>query len=113
MKMVKKSNRLQELVSVGEKKRVTLSKEKKDEIVAKALPFHKLLSYADGWDWTLMGLGTLGAIVHGMAQPVGYLLLGKALDAYGSNINDTRAMVTALYKVLFSNFLSFIWASYV
>ncbi|GLT48959.1 hypothetical protein SLA2020_225460 [Shorea laevis] len=24
-----------------------------------------------------MALGTLGSIVHGMAQPIGYLLLGK------------------------------------
>lgn len=64
-----------------------------------ALPFHKLLSYADGLDWVLMALGTLGSIVHGLAQPVGYLLLGKALDAYGTNIKDPEAMVDALYKV--------------
>ncbi|CBI23123.3 unnamed protein product, partial [Vitis vinifera] len=65
-----------------------------------ALPFHKLLSYADGLDWVLMALGTLGSIVHGLAQPVGYLLLGKALDAYGTNIKDPEAMVDALYKVV-------------
>ncbi|PON60369.1 ABC transporter [Parasponia andersonii] len=99
--MLKKSNRPQELMRVREKQKVTISKEeKKDENVAKALPFHKLLSYADGWDWTLMALGTLGSVVHGMAQPIGYLLLGTALDAYGANINDTRAMVTDLYKVV-------------
>ncbi|KAF8391867.1 hypothetical protein HHK36_022205 [Tetracentron sinense] len=51
-------------------------------------------------DWALMALGTLGSIVHGMAQPIGYLLLGKALDAFGSNINDKNAMVEALYKVV-------------
>lgn len=105
--MVEKNNTPQELIRVGEKKKViTIGKEeKKDEAVAKALPFYKLLSYADGWDWTLMALGTLGAIVHGMAQPIGYLLLGKALDAYGSNIGDTRAMAAAIYKVLLSNFI--------
>ena len=72
-----------------------MGKKEEDE----ALPFHKLLSYADGLDWVLMALGTLGCVVHGMAQPVGYLLLGKALNAYGNNINDTKAMVHALYKV--------------
>lgn len=51
------------------------------ETITKALPFHKLLSYADALDWTLMTLGTLGSIVHGMSQPIGYLLLGRALDA--------------------------------
>lgn len=66
----------------------------------KPLPFHKLLSYADPLDWTLMALGTLGSVVHGSAQPIGYLLLGKALNAFGDNIDDTDAMVTALYKVM-------------
>lgn len=67
--------------------------------VVRALPFFKLLSYADFVDWILMGLGTLGSIVHGMALPVGYLLLGKALNAFGNNIHDTNAMVHALKKV--------------
>lgn len=64
--------------------------------------FVKLLSYADAWDWTMMVLGTLGSVVHGMAFPVGYLLLGKALNAFGNNIHDTDAMVKALNKVMFS-----------
>ncbi|KAK4375745.1 hypothetical protein RND71_006422 [Anisodus tanguticus] len=67
---------------------------------SETLPFHKLLSEADALDWTLMALGTLGSIVHGLAQPVGYLLLGKALDAFGNNIDDTAAMVRALKKVV-------------
>jgi ATP-binding cassette subfamily B (MDR/TAP) protein 1 len=76
--------------------------EEKKEIVTKALPFYKLLSYADAldWsDWSLMALGTLGSIVHGMAQPIGYLLLGKALNAFGDNLNDTDATVKAIKKV--------------
>ncbi|WOL05032.1 ABC transporter B family member 10-like [Canna indica] len=67
---------------------------------AKPLPFHRLLSYADMADWVLMGLGTMGSIVHGMAQPIGYLLLGKALEAFGNNIDDQRAMVKALQQVV-------------
>jgi hypothetical protein len=61
--------------------------------------FFGLLCYADTVDWLLMALGTLGSIIHGMAFPVGYLLLGKALDAFGTNINDPEGMVHALYKV--------------
>ncbi|XP_012089551.2 ABC transporter B family member 19 isoform X2 [Jatropha curcas] len=75
-------------------------KEKLKNVSNGVLPFHKLLSYADSVDWVLMVLGTLGSIVHGLAQPVGYLLLGKALDAFGNNINDTHAMVQALDKVI-------------
>jgi len=70
---------------------------KKNEV--KSLSFFKLLSYADLVDWILMGLGSIGSIVHGMALPVGYLLLGKALNAFGNNIHDIDAMVRALKKV--------------
>ncbi|XVF01705.1 hypothetical protein REPUB_Repub04eG0111400 [Reevesia pubescens] len=79
-------------------------KKKNGEAANKSLPFYMLLSYADTLDWTLMALGTLGSIVHGMAQPVGYLLLGKALNAYGDNIGDDRDMVKALKKVI-----PFVW----
>ncbi|KVI07597.1 AAA+ ATPase domain-containing protein [Cynara cardunculus var. scolymus] len=34
------------------------------------LPFSKLLSYADGLDYTLMALASLGSIIHGLAQPL-------------------------------------------
>lgn len=85
---------------VGEEKDVTKDdKKKKVNAAISTLPFHKLLSYADALDWTLMALGTLGSVVHGMALPLGYLLLGKALNAYGDNIKQTDAMVHALYKV--------------
>ncbi|XAR71552.1 hypothetical protein NMG60_11017887, partial [Bertholletia excelsa] len=72
----------------------------KKKISDQDLAFHVLLSYADAWDWTLMVLGTLGSVVHGLAQPVGYLLLGKALDAFGNNMLDRKEMVKALYKIV-------------
>jgi hypothetical protein len=65
----------------------------------KPFPFFGLLCYADKVDWLLMALGTLGSAIHSMAFPIGYLLLGKALDAFGTNINDQEGMVHALYKV--------------
>ena len=74
-----------------------------------ALPFHKLLSYGDSLDWVLMGLGTFGSLLHGMAQPIGYLLLGKALNAFGNNITDLDAMVHALYQVYLLFFHSFFY----
>ncbi|KAL8538298.1 hypothetical protein ACS0TY_000322 [Phlomoides rotata] len=75
------------------------SDETKD-VGSQTLPYRKLLSHADALDWVLMALGTLGSVVHGLAQPVGYYLLGKALDAFGNNINDTDEMVKALKKVV-------------
>lgn len=77
----------------------------KKEIDVKALPFRMLLSYADGVDWLLMVLGTFGSVVHGMAQPVGYLLLGKALNAFGNNLGDNDETVKALKKVRTASYL--------
>lgn len=75
------------------------TKEVNVEAVNEALPFYMLFSYADTLDWTLLALGTFGSIIHAMAQPVGYLLLGKALNAFGDNISDIDAMVKALKQV--------------
>ncbi|KAL0304527.1 UNVERIFIED_CONTAM: ABC transporter B family member 19 [Sesamum radiatum] len=79
----------------------------KEDINSQTLPFYKLLSQADRLDWILMVLGTLGSIVHGLAQPIGYLLLGKALDAfeigcwmYASERQVTRLRLTFLRAVL-------------
>lgn len=74
--------------------------EKKTTVQSKPVSFGRLLSYADTVDWVLMGLGTVGSVVHGMAQPIGYLLLGKALEAFGRNIGNQEAMVRALEKVI-------------
>lgn len=76
------------------------SSAKSDELQLKPVTFGRLLSYADTVDWVLMGLGTVGSVVHGMAQPIGYLLLGKALEAFGTNIGNQEAMVRALEKVI-------------
>ncbi|XP_050385288.1 ABC transporter B family member 19-like [Argentina anserina] len=90
--------------NMEKKKQVIDEDDETKESSSGALGFGKLLSYADGWDWIMMVLGTLGSVVHGMAFPVGYLLLGKALNAFGSNINDTAAMVKALKEVI-----PFVW----
>ncbi|PPS06230.1 hypothetical protein GOBAR_AA14410 [Gossypium barbadense] len=66
------------------------------EVNVEALTFYMLFSYEDTLDWTLMALETFGSIIHGIAQPVGYLLLGKALNAFGDNISNIDAMVKAL-----------------
>lgn len=73
------------------------------------LPFSKLLSYADALDYTLMAFASLGSIIHGLAQPLGYLLLGKAIDAFGTNIHNDIEMVKALKKVsIYTDLHSFI-----
>ncbi|KAK0607209.1 hypothetical protein LWI29_011395 [Acer saccharum] len=102
--MQKATTNPQELMQVGAIMEDEEGK-KKEEVANKIVPFCKLLSYADGLDWTLMAMGTLGSVVHGMAQPIGYLLLGKALQAFGNNKdNGKEAIVDALLKM--GHFLS-------
>ncbi|KQJ95404.1 hypothetical protein BRADI_3g17020v3 [Brachypodium distachyon] len=83
-----------------DERRSTGSASPEAKVDEKPFSFFGLLCYADNVDWLLMALGTLGSAIHGMAFPIGYLLLGKALDAFGTNINDQKGMVHALYKVV-------------
>ncbi|KAF8669995.1 hypothetical protein HU200_051180 [Digitaria exilis] len=83
-----------------DERRSTVSVSPEGSADEETFPFFGLLCYADTVDWLLMALGTLGSIIHGIAFPVGYLLLGKALDAFGTNIHDQEGMVHALYKVV-------------
>ncbi|KAL6006675.1 hypothetical protein ACLOJK_032168 [Asimina triloba] len=64
------------------------------------ISFGKLLSYAEGLDWVLMGMGTFGSVVHGLAQPMGYLFLGKALNGYGNHVGDKIATINAIRQVV-------------
>jgi len=57
-----------------EGKETEVLEEVKKKSDSTGLPFYKLLKYADALDWILMALGTIGSVVHGMVQPVGYLL---------------------------------------
>lgn len=88
-------------------RKVSTQDDEKQVLNDQPLPFSKLLSYADGVDYTLMALASLGSIIHGLAQPLGYLLLGKAIDAFGNNINDDIGMVKALKKARLHIYLSF------
>ncbi|KAL6857030.1 hypothetical protein ACP4OV_018412 [Aristida adscensionis] len=87
-----------------DERRSTISVTSATSADEKPFSFFQLLCYADTVDWLLMALGTIGSVIHGMAFPVGYFLLGKALDAFGTNINDQEGMVHALYKVV-----PFVW----
>jgi ATP-binding cassette subfamily B (MDR/TAP) protein 1 len=68
---------------------------------------YQLFSFADGLDYLLMLLGTLGACVHGAAIPVFFIFFGKLIDAFGAHAGDPDAMAKEVAKVgLFSLSLS-------
>lgn len=54
-------------------------KKKKDPKV----PLLKLFSFADIYDYVLMGLGSIGACVHGASVPVFFIFFGKLINVAG------------------------------
>lgn len=63
------------------------------------VPFHELFSFADRLDRLLMLAGTLGAVVHGSAMPVFFLLFGDLVNGFGKNQMDLRRMTDEVSKV--------------
>ncbi|XP_019185797.1 PREDICTED: ABC transporter B family member 19 [Ipomoea nil] len=69
--------------------------EKKKE---QSVPFHELFCFADKYDWGLMILGSLGAIVHGSSMPVFFLLFGEMVNGFGKNQTDFHSMTHEVSK---------------
>nr|DAD30965.1 TPA_asm: hypothetical protein HUJ06_009816 [Nelumbo nucifera] len=47
------------------------------------LPFYQFFSFADKYDWVLMIAGSIGAMVHGSAMPIFFLLFGDMVNGLG------------------------------
>lgn len=77
-----------------ESKPVPVAKNTKEQ----SLPFLKLFSFADKYDWLLMGAGSLGAIIHGSAMPVFFLLFGEMVNGFGKNQSDLKKMTEEVSK---------------
>ncbi|MFS7948140.1 putative ABC-type xenobiotic transporter [Helianthus anomalus] len=69
--------------------------EKKKE---QTLPFYQLFSFADKFDYILMLLGSIGAIVHGSSMPFFFLLFGQMVNGFGKNQSDFNTMVHEVSK---------------
>ncbi|KAI8533910.1 hypothetical protein RHMOL_Rhmol10G0047300 [Rhododendron molle] len=69
-----------------------------DEKKESSVPFYELFSFADKYDWFLMILGTVGAIVNGSSMPVFFVLLGDMLNGFGKNQYDLSTMIYEVSK---------------
>ena len=47
------------------------------------VPFLKLFSFADRWDYLLMAVGSVGACAHGASVPVFFIFFGKLINIIG------------------------------
>ncbi|KAJ0092049.1 hypothetical protein Patl1_24722 [Pistacia atlantica] len=62
------------------------------------VPYYKLFSFADSFDYFLMFSGTIAAIGNGLCMPLMSLLLGELIDAAGKP-TSTTVMVHGVFKV--------------
>lgn len=78
----------------NEGKTVAEAEKKKEQ----TLPFYQLFSFADKYDYMLMSLGSLGAVIHGSSMPVFFLLFGQMVNGFGKNQSNLNAMVNEVSK---------------
>lgn len=66
---------------------------------APSVGFGELFRFADGLDYILMTVGTLGAIVHGCSLPLFLRFFADLVNSFGSNANDLDKMTQEVVKV--------------
>lgn len=62
---------------------MALEGNEKKEGKGRKVPFLKLFSFADFYDYVLMSVGTIGACVHGASVPVFFIYFGKIINVSG------------------------------
>ncbi|KAG6484975.1 ABC transporter B family member 19-like [Zingiber officinale] len=60
--------------------------------------FYELFSFSDRWDYLLMAAGSVGAVVHGSAMPVFFLLFGDLVNGFGKNQHHLSVMTHEVSK---------------
>ncbi|KAJ0704729.1 putative ABC-type xenobiotic transporter [Helianthus annuus] len=88
-------------------------KEKKKETSAAAVGFGELFRFADGLDYALMGIGTIGAFVHGCSLPIFLRFFADLVNSFGANANNIDKMTQEVLKYAFYFLVvgAAIWAS--
>ncbi|KAK9061412.1 hypothetical protein SSX86_018593 [Deinandra increscens subsp. villosa] len=80
---------------------------------APAVGFGELFRFADGLDYVLMGIGTVGAFVHGCSLPIFLRFFADLVNSFGSNANNIDKMTQEVLKYAFYFLVvgAAIWAS--
>ncbi|KAI3917155.1 hypothetical protein MKX01_003604, partial [Papaver californicum] len=79
----------------------------------KPVAFKELFRFADRLDYVLMGIGTVGALVHGCSLPVFLRFFADLVNSFGSNANNVEKMMQEVLKYAFYFLVvgAAIWAS--
>ncbi|CAI0407699.1 unnamed protein product [Linum tenue] len=75
--------------------------------------FKELFRFADGLDYVLMGIGSVGAFVHGCSLPLFLRFFADLVNSFGSNANDMDKMTQEVLKYAYYFLVvgAAIWAS--
>ena len=64
-----------------------------------AVGFGDLFRFADGLDYVLMTIGSIGAFVHGCSLPLFLRFFADLVNSFGSNANNMDKMMQEVLKV--------------
>lgn len=64
-----------------------------------SIGFGELFRFADGLDYVLMGIGSVGAFVHGCSLPLFLRFFADLVNSFGSNANNIDKMMQEVLKV--------------
>ncbi|KAJ6750163.1 hypothetical protein OIU85_000767 [Salix viminalis] len=75
--------------------------------------FGELFRFADGLDYVLMGIGSMGAFVHGCSLPIFLRFFADLVNSFGSNANNMDTMMHEVLKYAYYFLIvgATIWAS--
>ncbi|XP_023744885.1 ABC transporter B family member 1 [Lactuca sativa] len=75
--------------------------------------FGELFRFADRLDYVLMGIGTIGAFVHGCSLPIFLRFFADLVNSFGSNVNNIDKMTDEVLRYAFYFLIvgAAIWAS--
>lgn len=72
---------------------------------APSVGFGELFRFADGLDYALMTIGTIGAIVHGSSLPLFLRFFADLVNSFGSNADNVEKMTQEVLKVCYIVFV--------
>ncbi|XP_047315290.1 ABC transporter B family member 9-like [Impatiens glandulifera] len=87
---------------------------KDDNIDDQKVPFYKLFSFADRFDYFLMTVGTVGAVANGLSQPLMTLIFGQLINSFGTTSSSqivqevSKVSLNFLYLAIASAVASFL-----
>lgn len=104
---IKSNHQIQETTQIQQqqqKQEMEVSEGKKEgnekpSTQPQAVGFGELFRFADGLDYVLMSIGSLGAFVHGCSLPLFLRFFADLVNSFGSYANDVDKMTQEVLKV--------------